>query len=391
MERVANRFEELAALLGAAVVSDHAGRVIASPRTTEEVAAVLRFVDANGIAVEIAGAGTKRGWAGRVGGDVVLETHGLAGVREHSWQDLTATVGAGTTWAEMQRALAQHGQQVALDPLWPERATVGGVIATNDSGALRLKYGSLRDLVIGMTLVLADGTVARSGGKVVKNVAGYDLHKLMIGAFGTLAVVTEVTFRLHAIPRSTRVWTFEAADASACGDVLMKVLNSQLSVQAMQLRADAQGFAVEVQLACIDEVMESQLGVLDSFSGRTPISDGQVFGARERIFGAKSVVVKVTMVANSIAPVSAEVVRLGGEAVTQASGIMFARFGAAEAEQAVARLRELVEEGASVAVLRGEDGLGVLPKIVSAAALMRQIKRRFDAKGTLNPGVVVGA
>jgi hypothetical protein len=171
----------------------------------------------------------------------------------------------------------------------------------------------------------------------------------------------------------------------------MKVLNSQLSVQAMQLRAGAQGFAVEVQLACIDEVMESQLGVLDSFSGRTRISDGQVFGARERLFGGDGAVVKATMLTSAVAPASAEVVRLGGEAVTQGSGIMFARVGAAEAEQAVARLRELVEEGASVTVLRGEDGLGVLPKIVSAAALMRQIKRRFDAKGTLNPGVVVGA
>ncbi len=124
-------------------------------------------------------------------------------VLEHTWQDLTCTVQAGCTWQSLQDALAQHGQFVALDPLWPERATVGGIIASNDSGSLRLRYGSLRDLVIGMTVVLADGTVAQVGGKVVKNVAGYDLHKLLIGAFGTLGVITEVTFRLHAIPRHT--------------------------------------------------------------------------------------------------------------------------------------------------------------------------------------------
>jgi glycolate oxidase FAD binding subunit len=390
MERVASRFEELAAVLGAAVVSDREGRVVASPRTTEDVAAALRFADANGIGVEIAGGGTKRGWVGRVGGDVVLETRGLAGVREHSWQDLTATVGAGTTWAEMQRVLAQHGQQVALDPLWPERATVGGVVATNDSGALRLRYGSLRDLVIGMTLVLADGTVARSGGKVVKNVAGYDLHKLMIGAFGTLAVVTEVTFRLHALPRNTRVWTFEAEDAEVVGRAMMQVLDSQLSVQAMQMRAGAAGFALDVELAGMDEVLRDQVGVLDGFCGAGVAGNVAPFGAREALFARDGVVVKATMLASSIAPASAEVVRLGGEAVTQASGIMFARFGT-QAEQAVARLRELIGGEGSVSVLRGEDGFGVLPKVGSAAALMRQIKRRFDAKGTLNPGVVVGA
>ncbi len=106
-------------------------------------------------------------------------------------------------WSNMQSSLAKPGQFVALDPLWPDRATIGGIVATNDSGSLRLRYGSLRDLIIGMTIVLADGTIARSGGKVVKNVAGYDLHKLMTGAFGTLGIITEVCFRppLHSQAR----------------------------------------------------------------------------------------------------------------------------------------------------------------------------------------------
>lgn len=387
MEHVASRFEELAGAVDAAIVSERDGRVHASPRTTEEISALLRYADANEIRVEIAGAGTKRGWAGAVQGDVVLDTRGLAGVREHSWHDLTATVGAGTTWAQMQCVLAQHGQMVALDPLWAERATVGGVIATNDSGALRLKFGSLRDLVIGMTIVLANGTIARSGGKVVKNVAGYDLHKLMIGAFGTLAVVTEVTFRLHAIPRTTRVWSFENTDAGAVGTVLMKVLDSQLSVQAMQVRASGERFALDVELACMDEVMRDQIGVLDGFAGRSGAFRGDVFGARERLFASEGVVVKATMLASAIASVSAEVVRLGGEAVTQASGIMLARF---TESSAVERVREVVAPDGSVSVLRGADGLGSLAPAATAGPLMREIKRRFDPKGTLNPGVVIG-
>src|ERR1700733_8207796 len=116
-------------------------------------------------------------------------------------------VEAGCTWASLQSTLGQHGQFVALDPLWPERATVGGIVATNDGGSLRLKYGSLRDLIIGMTVVLADGTIAKTGGKVVKNVAGYDLHKLMTGSFGTLGIITEINFRLHPVETSVRTWS----------------------------------------------------------------------------------------------------------------------------------------------------------------------------------------
>jgi glycolate oxidase FAD binding subunit len=392
MDHVTTRIEEMTSVLGAALVSERAGCIVISPKTTNDVAALMRYADANGIAVEIAGACSKRGWGGSVRAEVELDTRGLAGVREHSWHDLTATVGAGTTWAEMQRVLAQHGQQVALDPLWPERATVGGVIATNDSGVLRLKYGSLRDLVIGMTVVLVDGTIAKSGGKVVKNVAGYDLHKLMIGAYGTLAVVMEVTFRLHAIPRNTRVWTLETADAEAIGRVMMKVLDSQLSLQAMQMPASAAGYALDVELACMDEVMRAQLAVLDGLAGRVGAVGGDMFGARERLFGGGGVMVKVTMLASAIAKYSAEVVRLGGEAVTQAVGIMFARFDLPTAEAGIAALEKLVvaEGEGSVAVVRGADGLGALSPGGSAASVMREIKRRFDPKGTLNPGVVIG-
>lgn len=389
MERAISRSEELAGAVGADMVSERDGHVIASPRNTEQVAAVLRYADANGLGVEIAGAGTKRRWAGTVRRDVVLETRGLAGVREHSWHDLTATAGAGTTWAEMQRVLAQHQQMVALDPLWADRATVGGVIATNDSGALRLRYGSLRDLVIGVTIVLADGTIARSGGKVVKNVAGYDLHKLMIGAFGTLAVVTEVTFRLHAIAQNTRIWSLEAADPGPCGQVLAKIMDAPLSVRAMQLRANAAGFALDVELASIDEVMEEQWALLNSFAGRAGAISNDVFGARERLFAGDGLMVKATMPASAVVKISAEVARLRGESVTQCCGIMVARVADAGAVQ---RLRDLVaaEGEGAVTVLRGSDGVGVLPSGGDAALVMREIKRRFDGNGTLNPGVAVG-
>ena len=181
----------------------HDGITVLSPANTDEVAAILRTANGESLAVEPTGGRTKLTWGSRVTPRVQLSTTRLTGIREHVWQDMTATVAAGTPWSDMQRELARHNQRVALDPVFPDRATVGGVIATNDSGVLRRRYGSLRDLVLGMTIVLADGTIARSGGKVVKNVAGYDLPKLLTGSFGTLGVITEVTFRLHPLAAST--------------------------------------------------------------------------------------------------------------------------------------------------------------------------------------------
>jgi hypothetical protein len=139
----------------------------------------------------------------------------------------------------------------------------------------------------------------------------------------------------------------------------------------------------------MDAVIAEQICVLDAFAGRTATVGADVFGARERLFAGAGAVVKVTMLASAIAKLSAEVVGLGGEAVTQATGIMLARFADA---MAVERLRELltVEGEGAVTVLRGFDGCGMLPRAGSAAALMREIKRRFDPKGTLNPGVVIG-
>ena len=195
----------LAAIVGPEYVRGLGEAVAVAPGSTEEIAAVLRLAQENHLAVVECGGGTKQGWGYPVAPALVLEMHRLNTLREHTWQDMTCIVEAGCTWAAMQSGLAQHGQFVAVDPLWPDKATVGGIVATNDSGALRQRYGGLRDLIIGMTIVLADGTIAHTGGKVVKNVAGYDLHKLMIGAFGTLGVVTSVNFRLHSIPRSSRV------------------------------------------------------------------------------------------------------------------------------------------------------------------------------------------
>jgi glycolate oxidase FAD binding subunit len=395
--QVSNCADDLSSLLSADSVGEREAKVVASPRTTDDVAAVARYANKHGLAIEIVGGGTKRGWGNPVAAEILLEMVGLAGVREHSWQDLTATVGAGTTWSAMQHALAVHGQWVALDPLWPETATVGGIVATNDSGALRQKYGSLRDLIIGITIVLADGTVAKSGGKVVKNVAGYDLHKLMTGAFGTLGVVTEVTFRLHPVPAETRTWTISSARVDAVGELMMKVLDSQLSVQAMQVRASVEGFALDVQLAALPEVLTLQVEALDRLAGeafedRGEVGRGNLFAAREELFAAAGVVIKATMLPSTIAALSADVVKLGGVAVTQATGIMFARFSEGAAVQALPQLHGFVDAAGdgSLRVLRASERSTPPRGEEKAPALTREIKRRFDPNRILNPGRFIG-
>jgi glycolate oxidase FAD binding subunit len=385
-----HNLNDLRASLGTTLVEDRDGRITASPQTTEEVAVVARYANERKLAIEVLGAGTKQTWGNQVRADILLDTTKLAGVTAHSWQDLTATVAAGTPWAAMQRSLAKHNQQVALDPLWPETATVGGIIATNDSGALRLKYGSLRDLIIGMTIVLADGTIAKSGGKVVKNVAGYDLHKLMTGAFGTLGVITEVTFRLHPMPSQTRVWTVTSADAEPLGKLLMLVLDSKLSTQAMQLRAGAAGYALDVELATLPESMTIQLAVLDQFGQRLGLasvaSPLNVFKAREQLFAAEGgVIIKATMLPSVIAKLCAEVVQLGGTAVAQAAGILFARFDGDEVLSGLERTVKAAGDG-SITVLRA-----LQPSVASwgtekASPLSVEIKRQFDPNRILNPG-----
>ena len=385
----------LAAIVGTEYVRGLGGAVAVAPGNAEEIAAVLRLAQENHLAVVECGGGTKQGWGYPVAPALVLEMHRLNTLREHTWQDMTCTVEAGCTWAAMQSGLAQHGQFVAVDPLWPDKATVGGIVATNDSGTLRQRYGGLRDLVIGMTIVLADGTIAHTGGKVVKNVAGYDLHKLMIGAFGTLGVVTSVNFRLHSIPRCAQSFTVSATSVEPVGRVMLAMLHAQLSTVAIQLRGGADGFDLDIQLASLPEVLESQagaLGVLAQGEGiRLRAAADEAWNARQRQLDA-DVVCKGTMLPSEIARFAERVRGLGGESVTQAGGIMIAGFPVAAAGQLMELRRELEEGGGSLMVLKQPeetrlDCWGTLP---DSLPLMREIKRRFDPERVLNPGRFLG-
>src|SRR5438270_8326349 len=173
---------------------------VLQPDTAESVAAALSDAAAGGRSARILGGGTKQGW-GNVAPEpaVTLRTASLHRIIEHNVGDLTATVEAGVPLARAQAKFAAQRQMLALDPPLgrDEAATVGGVFATADSGPLRHRHGGPRDLIIGITVALSDGTVARAGGKVIKNVAGYDLAKLFTGSPGTLGAIVSVNVRLH--------------------------------------------------------------------------------------------------------------------------------------------------------------------------------------------------
>ena len=218
---------------------------VVAPGSTDEAAAVLRAAAEHELAVVVRGAGGRLGWGvppSRC--DLMIDMSRMSSVVEHSSGDLVARVQAGARMGDVAAALGRDGQEIALDV--PDGSTVGGVVASGLAGPRRLRYGTPRDLLIGITIVRADGTVARSGGKVVKNVAGYDLGKLLAGSAGTLALITEATFRLHPLPAARVYVTAEYVSARIACDAVAAAANSPLVASAVELSRPSPGGPVRI-------------------------------------------------------------------------------------------------------------------------------------------------
>jgi glycolate oxidase FAD binding subunit len=221
---------------------------VASPGDTSEAAALLRAAASFDLAVVPRGSGSRLGWGvPPTRCDLVVDMLRMGAVVEHAAGDLVARVQAGARMNYVLGMLAASGQEIALDV--PGTATVGGVVASGLCGPRRLRYGSPRDLLIGITVVRADGTVAKSGGKVVKNVAGYDLGKLFAGSAGTLGLITEATFRLHPLPVARAfVSTTFPADSAVVAASVAAAANSPLVPSAVELHRPAPGGPVSVSV-----------------------------------------------------------------------------------------------------------------------------------------------
>jgi glycolate oxidase FAD binding subunit len=239
--------------------------MLVEPASATEVAAALKRASDARQSVVIRGAGTKDDWgrpAGRI--DAVLDMRRLNRILAHEHGDMTATIEAGATLAGLNAALARHGQMLPLDPPFADRATIGGLLATNDSGPLRHRYGTPRDLVIGIQLATTDGVLSKAGGQVVKNVAGYDLSKLVTGSFGSLAAIVSATFKLSPRPAASKTMKIGVSDAATVAEIVRTMMSSQLEPVAFELSqefcASAARFAFLVRFASLPAVVDAQIG-----------------------------------------------------------------------------------------------------------------------------------
>jgi glycolate oxidase FAD binding subunit len=411
---------DLSAIVGPAHVSPQVEHTIdgvqpqlaVAPGSNDEVSAVLRLAGERGLAVVPCGGGSKLGWGNRPErADLLLSLRRMDQVLEHAWGDLVATAQAGCSVSALQSRLAEHGQRLALDPLWPDVATIGGILATNDSGALRLRFGALRDLVLGVTVALPDGTVARSGGKVVKNVAGYDLPKLMTGALGTLGVILDATFRLYPVPAETQTVTIVAPSMPSANAILARIRDSVMAPSAVQCRVGSgQNIRVDVRFEAIGAAITAQRAQLASMlgdGGPADEADGaEVWASREALWGAAetSVIAKLSLLPTDLADVTTTIERIAGRLrlewalVAQAFGIATLRLSGANEQvllAAISLLRaELKGRRGALVLLQCpaalKERLDVWGSESSAQPLMRRVKEHFDPHGMLNPGRYLG-
>jgi glycolate oxidase FAD binding subunit len=363
----------------------------------EEVARCLAGAAAEGRAVRVIGGGTKVGWGQPGPAGLELSTAGLDRIVEHNAGDLTAVLEAGVPFARAQDRFAGEGQMLALDPPLGEgdAATIGGVVATADSGPLRHRYGAPRDLVVGITVALSDGTIARAGGKVIKNVAGYDLAKLFAGSFGTLGVILSVSVRLHPLPAATATAVGSARDADELATAARALAAAPLELDSLDVWwRDGEG---ELLARCAGAQPGARAGRAAAAMRDTGLRSVDVVAddaamwerQREAQRSASRAVVRVGARPSALAEVIRATAAAGGFLAGRgALGIAYAQVD----PEAIARLRAALPRNAFASVLDHPGRVSGDPWGRSegpALELMRSVKRRFDPAGVCNPGVFV--
>jgi glycolate oxidase FAD binding subunit len=359
------------------------------PAGAEEAAALLRTLGEEGRPVRPRGGGTKP-WGPPLEG-VDVETSGLRRLLEHNVGDFTAVIEAGAPLAELQSELAASGQMIAIDATLGGGATVGGVMATNDSGPLRHRYGSMRDLVVGVTVALSDGTLARSGGKVIKNVAGYDLAKLFCGSFGTLGLIVRIAVRLHPLPPDTASAVGSSNDPERLGSAARGLAAQPLEADCLDVdwRDGAGRLLVRFGSAAAGDQATAtvsrmrELGLADC----TVVEDDDELWMAQRAHQRGECVLKVSGRATDLPAVC----RTGAAVVGRpALGLYWLALPADDA--AVAAAREALAPRACTlldapAELRA--AAWAMPD-AGALALMARVKERFDPARIFRPGTFVG-
>ena len=374
------------------------------PEDAEDAARGLRLCDLAPAAVVIWGGGTQMGLGAPPRNyEVAFSTDRMTRLLEYEPADLTCRVEAGMRLSDLQAALHAQGQRLPLDPPHPERATVGGMVAANTNGLGRGRYGTVRDWVIGIAVAYPSGKVARAGGKVVKNVAGYDLMKLHIGALGTLGVVAEVNFKVQARPEMEATLLAHFAAPAPALEVGLKLAHQYLA-PASAIVQDGDGGRWDLALKLEGYVREVEAAkeqairfVRDAGGavGDAEPSPGFWDVARDWSTPADDEVVLRAIVPLAASPLLMAAVPPDARVLAQpASGVVDIRAPAPAAAATLSRLRtaaaaegQVVVVAAPVALKEGLDIWGPPPP---GFPIMRALKQALDPNGILNPGRFVG-
>jgi glycolate oxidase FAD binding subunit len=389
---------------------------IVYPQNPLEIAAVIAYIHDNNGKILLCSGGSKISWGGLVQNvDVVVSIERLNQVIEHAVGDLTVTVEAGTKLADLQAILAKSGQFLPLDPASPESATIGGIIATADAGSLRQRYGGVRDLLLGITFVRADGQIAIAGGRVVKNVAGYDLMKLFTGSYGTLGAICQATLRVYPLPEAsiTVVLTGNVENltqaaktlrASALTPAKFDLLSPQLVTnlrlgEGMGLIASFSSLKESVKQQSVTLVeVGKQLGLHSSiYTDKDEATLWQELQQQMRQTDIEQITCKI-----GVLPATAVEVMLLLDKVSRGKSLIHALSGLGvwrcPADTTVAEIlsvRSLCQSrGGFLTILEApidcKQQLDVWGYSGNSLELMRKIKYQFDPKNVLNPHRFVG-
>jgi glycolate oxidase FAD binding subunit len=377
-------------------------KFVAEPASAAEVSETVAWAAREKLSLLTRGAGTKMAWGPPVESiDVLLSTSRLNKVVAHRHGDLTATIEAGATLADVNRALGQHRQWIPLDPYSGDRATIGGLVATNDSGPRRHRYGAPRDLIIGIDFARGDGRLAKGGGIVVKNVAGYDLPRLMTGAFGSLGVIVTATFKLYPLAAASRTLVVDLNDPRELGALAGKILGSHLTPTALEFQVPP--LRLMLRFESIESAVEEQ-----SSKAMTLIEDGRLNGrvatrdeenelwARHARPVADATAIKVSTLPTELPAALTLIDRLAGGANYTAAGraglgVFVLHLTGDDQKKVITGLRESLPAGRGSAVLMNgsrdlRKELDVWGPIGDALPLMKAVKRQFDPGQILNRG-----
>ena len=385
---------------------------VVEPGSVEEISDVMKLAARESLAVAPRGSGTKM----HIGDpprrlDLIVSTARMSEVLEHTPGDQIVRLEAGVKLEDLQEHISSSDQMLAVDP--PESgSTIGGIVAANSSGPRRYRYGTIRDLIIGITVVLHDGTVAKAGGKVVKNVAGYDLSKLFTGSLGTLGIIATANFRLHPRPEASRTVAVEVAGPEQAQAAAQAIVHSQVEATAVELHYGESEKLLAVLLESIpggiDAKAETTSFLLKQFGEVLMLSDEEAdhLGPLTPPEVADEVVLKIGAPPVDLDSVLETVLgaakrkglahpRITGHAGTGVTLIGFSGENEDGAAGFVEEMREIwVRRGGNVTLQRApltlKQRVSTWDNGGDYLGLVRRVKEKFDPRGGMNPGRFLG-